>query len=54
MKKENDYMKHNIAFVVNGGDPKQLDNSEMKYLINSGQPDPADPFKTPEVVNIFD
>lgn len=49
MRKENEYMRHNLKFVIKGGDVKELDNSEVRYLVESEDaPDEEkDPFKTP-------
>jgi hypothetical protein len=45
-----------LAFILKGGDIQKLDKSEILYLLKSGEESEKsqDPYRTPEVVNLFD
>ena len=50
MKKDNDVMRDNLEFLMNGGDPKKLEQEQVEKLIGMS----PDKFKTPQADNVFD
>ena len=50
MKKDNDSMRDNLEFLMNGGDPKKLEQEQMEKLIGMS----PDKFRTPHIDNVFE
>lgn len=50
IKKDNDTMRDSLEFLMNGGDPKKLQDQQLEKLIGSS----PEKFKTPQVDNVFD
>ena len=50
MKKDNDTMRDSLEYLMQGGDPKKLEEEQMEKLIGQS----PDKFKTPHVDNVFE
>lgn len=49
MKKDNDAIRDSLEYLMQGGDPKKLQEDELKKYLGS-----ADPLKTPKIDNVFE
>jgi hypothetical protein len=54
MKKENDIMRYNLQFAMNGGDLQKMDGKEKLKAFLDMTPDQPDSFKTPQINNDFE
>ena len=50
MKKDNDTLRENLEYLMNGGDPKKLEDENLTKLIGTS----PEKFKTPHVDNVFE
>lgn len=50
MKKDNDALRDSLSYVIQGGDPKKIQEAELAKLMGES----PDGFKTPKVDNIFE
>lgn len=50
MKKDNDAMKESLDFLMQGGDPKKLEEDQLQKLLGSS----GRGFKTPKIDNVFE
>jgi hypothetical protein len=49
-KKDNDAMRENMVYLMQGGDPKKLEAEQIEKLVG----DSPERFKTPRIDNVFE
>lgn len=54
MKKENDIMRFNLQFALNGGDLNQIEGKDKLKAFLDMTPDQPDAYKTPKIDNQFE
>ena len=50
MKKDNDAMRESLDFLLQGGDPKKLEEDQLQKMLGTS----VDKLKTPKVDNVFE
>ena len=53
MKKENDIMRYNLMYAINGGDLQKMEGKDKLKAFLDMTPDRPDMYKTPGIDNNF-